>query len=121
MTIRPTIVITLRLTHGMYRRYFHNGNFREFLHTSGGEFLTFRTGIPGGLAQNTSQHKYRPIYSNLVRRRNISLLLITRCVTQDIDYSRISSCLYYTCTVTCFLTNCNSECVLSLADIKEMN
>ena len=37
-------------------------------------------------------------------------------LTQDIDYS---SCLYYTCTVTCF--HCNSECVLSLADIKEMN
>ena len=34
----------------MYRGVFHSGNFREFLHEAGGgEFLTFRTGIPGGL------------------------------------------------------------------------
>jgi len=52
-----------------------------------------------------------------VRRRNINTL--KRCVNTRhwLFYSR----LYYTCTVTCFLTNCNSECVLSLADIKEMN
>ena len=29
------------------------------------------------------------------------------------------ACLYYTCN--CCLTNCKSKCVLSLADIKEMN
>jgi len=40
----------LRPRRGPIRRYGITGNFREFCVVAGGEFLAFRTGIPGGPA-----------------------------------------------------------------------
>jgi len=36
------------LAESVYKGVLDNGNFREFLHEAGGEFSTFKTGIPGG-------------------------------------------------------------------------
>jgi len=38
------------LAESVYKGVLDNGNFREFLHGAGGEFSTFKTGIPGGPA-----------------------------------------------------------------------
>ena len=38
------------LAESVYNGVLDNGNFREFLHGAGGEFSTFKTGIPGGPA-----------------------------------------------------------------------
>jgi len=47
----------LRPRRGPIRRYGITGNFREFCVVAGGEFLAFRTGIPGGPASNTTHAK----------------------------------------------------------------
>ena len=53
----------------MYRGYFHNGNFREFLHGAGGEFLNSRTGIPGGLVLDTGIDNESQRYQTVKRVR----------------------------------------------------
>ena len=47
-----TIVITLGLHTGCIGSIFITGIFGNFYTKRGGGFLTFRTGIPGGLAAN---------------------------------------------------------------------
>jgi len=51
-----TIVITLGLHMGCIGGFFTAKIFGNFYTKRGGGFLTFRTGIPGGLAVTVAQH-----------------------------------------------------------------